>query len=241
MSRKFYAYFLGTLWVASSLLSLENRAAIAQRVEASINEDSLTTRGGLGWDGPNLPYSKLVEIKDSLVGSQVGVVILDRHQDKGNNIDIFGGNAPKPGKKVFISLWGSKVEGCFAEIIFQTAPYNALSGEQIAPILLEVGVGEQIVRLVPPSNKQPSTWQVNYTYEVYENNARYKRSGIWYMGRQLFVVDAATASVLSQAPQKKATARVTFANGETAIFPIGVGTVKRWKEAYNFNPTCQAS
>jgi hypothetical protein len=44
--------------------------------------------------------------------------------------------------------------------------------------------------------------------------------------------------LLKNAPQKEIRMRLTFANGDTKIIPIGKGTVEKWSEAYGFNSAC---
>lgn len=236
MLTKITQILLSSLTLTSLFLSAT--VTFAQRIEGSIPEDDLNTRKGLPWNGRDYPYSQVLEIKDSLVNSTVGRVVIDRHQERAGKLDLFG-NPPVPGKLVFVSFWGSKIEGCFADLIIQYAPSDNLDASAIYPIKLDIGVGNKIVVLLP-QNVKSNVWQTDYTYETSSNGSRVTRSGTWYMARQLFIVDAGIAEGLSQSPSQNAKARITFANGDTLIFPIGAGTVSRWKEAYGFNPSCTA-
>ncbi|WP_207714060.1 hypothetical protein [Scytonema sp. UIC 10036] len=248
-------FLQSSLWAIALLPALLNTAtssAIAQQAEASIEEDLLNTVSGFKWGGvKGWSYSKVVEIKDGLVGTVVGKVVLDRHGDEkvsvgevNNVLDIplnfikrpFA--SPLPGRWVVVSLWGSKIDGCFSELIFQIAPSGNTTSEAIAPALvpkvLELGVNNQIIELVPQPTTKERSFSQNYTYT--EN--KIERSSTWYMARNLFRIDSNIANILSNASGKEIRARITFANGESFIFPIGEKTVKRWKDAYSFNPSC---
>jgi len=237
MLNKVTKIFLGSLTLTSLLL--ETNFTVAQGIEGSVSEDDLNTVNGVPWNGKNYAYSKVLDIKDSLVNTPVGRIVLDRHSQGGT--DLFG-SSPRPGRTVYISGWGSKIEGCFAELIIQYAPKDNFDPSGIAPTVIEIGAGDKIVRLLP-QNRPAKIWTTNYTYEESTfdgtRTVSVTKNGTWYMGRQLFIVDAEQAEILSQTPNKKTNARITFNNGNTLIFPIGAGTVSRWKQAYGFNPTCQ--
>jgi hypothetical protein len=220
------------------LLSVNFNSAIAQETsEASLAEDDLGTKSGVSWGGGDWPYSKTVEIKDSLVNAPVGKVVLDKH-----GIDDSSGSwlykepfsSPEPGKSVFISLWGSKIEGCFTELIVQIAPKQQMAPESIVPKLIELGINGQIVQITPQKTGA-KIGSFNYTYT--ENNRNY--SATWYMSRHLFKMDGTIANILASAPSEEVKARVTFVNDDTTVIPIGKGTVERWKSAYSFNPSCK--
>jgi hypothetical protein len=204
--------------------------AKAQNIEGKITEDELNTRSGLPWSGGTFPWSKVVEIQDSLVNSPVGRIVIDKHTEGVSFI-----NFPlRPGQIVFITFWGSKIEGCYVELIYQIAPWNRMNQKMITPEFLEIGVKDQIVKLIPQEVK-PHFYSFNYSYKDGENTY----NAIWYMVRQLFVIDQATANVLMNAPNKEVKARIRFPDS-TEIFPIGRGTVQRWKDTYNFNPSCNS-
>lgn len=213
-------------------------------VEKTIAEDRLATQGGMPWGGDDLPYSQVVEIQDGLIDAPVGRVVLDRHGEEAEDVDLdnlIGSlfndvfSAPRPGSAVFISLWGSKVEGCFAELIVQVAPDQQIDPQNLIATSMEVGVNGQIIRLLPQET-DPKVGSFNYTYLSNEQQL----NGIWYMSRQLFVVDETIANILRSAPEEEIKARINLANNSSILFPIGKKTVERWKHTYGFNPACKS-
>lgn len=224
-------------------LILHNVAEFRVLAESSTDEDKLDTVNGLSWAGRGLPFSKLVNINDSLIGSPVGKIVIDRHgEDTLGTIFKNPFASPSPGRFIVVSFWGSKVEGCFVKVILQSAPVNGQSDlQELVPSLLEIGAGEQIVQLTPNSAAQVRTFRNDYTYEKYENNSKIQYSSTWYMAENLFSVNADAANLLRNTPPGKVRARLTFANGNSKIFPIGGGTTKRWQETYGFNPSCRSS
>jgi hypothetical protein len=229
-------------------LWIESKVAIAQKKEAAIYEDNLNTADGLRWSGPKLPYRKTVDIRDSLVDTPLGKVTADRHGSSPSVpgvtptiVDLIGGTFtnPIPGRSAFISLWGSKIEGCFVEMIIQVAPTsNTIDAESIVPKLLELGVGSQLLELPPQSTVQPKILSQNYQYSNLVGGVRQVFSATWYMTRNVFVVDSTIAKILSNAPAADARARLTFLNGQKVLIPIKKETVSSWKTAYAFNPSC---
>jgi hypothetical protein len=256
-SRKFsFALALGTiLWhilVAGAIANEEKSEPEPKPEEASIAEDDISTRKGISWGGGNFTYSQTLTIKDSLVSTPVGMVILDKHgidDSKGSSGDslessLLGAlipiqspfSAPEPGKSVFITLWGSKIEGCFVEAIVQVAPDREIVAKSIAPTMLELGVNNQIIQLVPQKNAKPKVGSFAYKYTTNKQ----KRNAKWYMARQIFAIDAGTAKLLSNAPAQEVKARLGFGDDDSIVVPIGKGTVQGWKKAYSFNPACSA-
>lgn len=215
-------------------------AALADDDNA-IYEDNLTTTQGLQWGGKKLPFKKTVDIRESLVNTPLGKVTADRHIF-GKDLDgsIFGRSSrPAPGRSAFISLWGSKIEGCFVEMIIQHAPAEGKADPTaIVPKLLEVGIGSQLVELPPQSEAQPKIFSQDYSYTSFFG--KNKTSGTWYMTRNIFLVDAGIAKILSQAPDKDTRARLTLSNGNKVLIPIHKKTVKSWKTAYSYNPACKS-
>lgn len=213
------------------------KGIVAQSIEATIAEDDLVTLEGLPWGGKQWPYSQTVEIQESLVASPVGRVVLDRHGiDRSDSSFLFKRpfSSIEPGKSVFISLWGSKIEGCFAEMIIQVAPKQSISPDKIVPSLLELGIGNQILQLKPQQSSSVQSYQYTYTKDQRQYNAT------WYMVRQLFVIDSNIAKVLSDAKPQTIKARLNFGNN-SLIISLGEETTKRWKYTYGFNPACQPS
>lgn len=219
--------------------SLTTDVALAGKDDA-IYEDNLTTTQGLQWGGKKLPFKKTVDIRESLVDTPLGKVTADRHI-VGNDLDgsIFGrSRKPAPGRSAFISLWGSKIEGCFVEMIIQHAPAQGrVDPTAIVPTLLELGIGSQLVELPPQSASQPKVFSQDYSYTSFFGNKT--TSGTWYMTRNIFVVDSGIASLLAQAPIKETRARLTLSNGNKVLIPINKKTVSSWKTAYSYNPACK--
>jgi hypothetical protein len=231
--------WLGCLGLYS--LWLDNRSAIAQKNETAIYEDNLNTADGLKWSGPKLPYRRTVDIRDSLVETPLGKVAADRHGVGAsiNLADMIGGtySHPVPGRSVYISLWGSKIEGCFVEMVVQVAPNsNTLDMNTIVPKLLEIGIGGQLLELPPQSATQPKVLSQNYKY--YGADLKTEYTGTWYMTRNVFVVDSTIAKILTSAPVADARARLTLLDGQKVLIPIKKETVSSWKTAYAFNPAC---
>lgn len=230
-------------FLASALFNLGifSTIATAQEVEGAIAEDSLEFAEGTTWGGDDFPYSKVVEIKDALVDSPVGRVVLDRHGVGGKTVLGIRSapfTSPMPGGEVYISLWGSKIEGCFVQLIVQRAPMQQPTKESMAPKFLELGIGGRILQLTT-QNVPPEFFTGNYVYPIYTSSGTTRQgSGIWYMSRQLFSVDSTAASILSSAPADNIKARITYADRSSTILPIGKKTVERWQNAYSFNPSC---
>lgn len=236
---------LAQVFMLSSLLAggwFEDRVR-SPKNEAAIYEDDLNTADGLRWAGPKLPYRKTVDIKDSLVGVPLGKVAADRH-GIGSSVSLFDLVAgtfahPVPGRAVYISLWGSKIEGCFVEIVVQLAPNNNnLEKADMVPTLLELGIGSQLLELPPQTNAEPKLLAADYRY--FAANLEDEATGTWYMTRNTFVVDSSIAQILSNAPASEVRARLTMLNGQKILIPINKKTVASWKTAYAFNPSCQS-
>ncbi|NEP02334.1 MAG: hypothetical protein F6K58_27530 [Symploca sp. SIO2E9] len=228
-----------TATLTATLASLSVGGASAQPAEVSINEDALNTASGVRWGGKGWPFSEVVDIKDSLVGASVGRVVLDRYgSDKSEYSSIFRAPfaSPLPKRLVIISLWGSKIEGCFVELLVQYAPPTEFNPESIVPVSLEMGVAGRIVSLTPQSNKTGRYYTQAYSYKDGEQQI----SANWHMGRQIFSVDAVVATALKKAPQEQIRARITFTNGESVLYLIGKETISRWQNVYSANPTCTA-
>jgi hypothetical protein len=223
--------------------------------EGSIVEDDLDTVEGMRWGGNRgWRYSRILEITDGLTDTVVGRVVLDRH---GIDHSTAGGlvgeiirnpfSHPEPNVWITVSIWGSQVEGCYVALVFQYAPPEEIDPESIVPTQLEIGLGEQILTLVPQTGVPARYYYGDYSYQDTEGGIlgyggrTVERSGRLYMGRHVFGVDSTAASLLSNAPEQEARTRITFSNGDSQIVPIGVETVKRWRDAYAFNPYCASA
>ena len=259
MLKKFLQSGFLVMVLALTLANLAAGVAVAQKAsEASMNEDDLDTVNGLPWGAKGWPFSKVTDVKDSLVGTVLGRVVIDRHGVDPSrlirNDNLVGAvlgrlirapfSGPMPDRIVYISLWGSNSRGCFAELITHYATVYGENDEAdtqaIVPKQLELGVNGQIVELSPQSGTAEKRFSQNYTYTTYENGTELEHSGTWYMARNLFRIDSSIASILSSAPPKEVRARITLTNDESIVLPIGEKTVKRWKDAYSFNPHCKS-
>jgi hypothetical protein len=229
--------------LALSIGILSITSAAAKEKKSAVFEDELNSGGGVAWGGPSLPYRKAVDIKDSLVETPVGKIAADRH-GMGSSMGslLFGPYSfPDPGRMVFISLWGSKIEGCFAEMIVQIAPPNGIDFDvkALIPTKLELGVGGQQIELTPQSSTAPVIQDHPYTHTVTRNGQSVEIPATWYMTRNLFAIDAEIANILRSASVKESRMRLSLSNGEKLLIPIRKETVEAWKTAYSFNPTCQ--
>ena len=154
-----------------------------------------------------------------------------------------------PGNLIIVSMWSSKLEGCAAELVVQHTLPTGEEGNKIVPVKLDIGIGDSLISLTPQQNATPTVSQRNYTYS--ENTGLLPpilgggrtRRGTLYASRNVFIVDATVASLLSNAPEKEVRARVSFADAgfprKWRVFPIGVETVKRWRSVFGFNSTCR--
>lgn len=202
------------------------------------NEDDLDTVNNFYWAGQGWPFNETVNIKDSLVGSHVGRVVLDRHgEESGWLTNPFAG--PYPGRYVIVSMWGSKVEGCFVKMIVQSSPVSGQADIQgLVPVKLQIGLGQKILKLTPSSTTEARNYTGKYQYTEYQNDIKYERSSTWYGAENLFAVDDYAANLLRNAPDGNIKIRITFANGDTKVFPVGKDNVKKWEKTFGFNPTC---
>jgi hypothetical protein len=250
-SKCIYISLFTSILLLSGLVSVLTPTAIAQRNftdqedqddKSSRPEDALNASTMLPWRAGNLPENRSFEIRESLVNTVVGRVVMSRqtlpsgaNQNQLIKVPIFF-LEPLPGSYSLIALWGSKIEGCFVEVIVQHAPMgDAANLPDLVPTLLEVGIGDQIVRL-PPQAVTPKVFQSQYKYRVSQYQSENRT---WYMTRNLFQIDAAIAGVLSNAPAKSTRARITLSNRETKLVEINPKVVAAWKEVFSFNPNCK--
>jgi hypothetical protein len=243
--KKLSIVFGSTLLLSSFFSASLFDARVLAAEEGSICEDDLTTTRGLRWGGKNLPLKKVVDIRECLVGTQLGRVTADRHGSNTNKVqlnEIFAGPQPYPGERNFISLWGSKIEGCFVEMIVQYAPPNGtVEATTIVPTTLQLGLGSQLIELPLQTSVQPKLFQQDYVYSgtnSFGNSQDF--SSTWYMSRTSFVIDSQILELLRSAPTGEVRARLTFVDNETQLLKISPETVKSWNAAFGFNPTCQS-
>ena len=235
-------------WITLSLAVLLSAQlatpALAKKKDRSICEDDLTTSSGLRWGGSKkLPFKRVVDIRECLVGTPLGKVTAGRHgKSKAIQVsEIFGGRQPYPGEQYFISLWGSKIEGCFVEMIVQDAPADGqVKVEKIVPKQLELGIGGQLIQLPAQLSDATKMLSADYTYTRYVSGANREYSSTWYMTRNIFVIDGQILGLLRNAPDGEVKARLTFADNSTQLLKISQQTVKSWDAAFGFNPTCES-
>jgi hypothetical protein len=236
---------LTALLVSGLTLSLDHQVLAS----VELSEDKLNTEKSLKWGGEGLPFNELVTVRDSLVNSVVGKLVIDRHGEDNSteeNTGILSGlfNAltvrapfagPNPGRMTIVTLWGSKEEGCFVKAMIHNAP-KGNSSVALVPVKMEVGVGSQVVKLSPASKSVPKTANGTYTYTV----DKIERTGQVYFTENTFAVNAKVADLLRNAPAGDAKIRLTFDNGDTKVFAVGQKNVAQWRDSYGYNATCQA-
>jgi hypothetical protein len=238
---------VSALIVSGLTLSLSHKALAS----VDLSEDKLNTEEGLKWGGEGLPFNDVVTLRDSLVNSVVGKVVIDRHgEDKGSEgiLSIFGIKTPfagpNPGRLTIVTLWGSKEEGCFVKAIVHNAPKSDGGDPKgFVPVKMEVGVGDRVVKLTPAPKSAPKTANSTYTYtKEYTNNYKdeVKAEAPLYFAENTFAVNGKVADLFRNAPKGDAKIRLTFANGDTKIFPVGQNNVARWRDSYDYNSSCQS-
>jgi hypothetical protein len=215
-------------------------------------EDKLNTDKSLSWGGQGLPFNDVVTVRDALVNSIVGKLVIDRHgeDNKDQQTGVLGGlfNAmtirdpfagPNPGRLTIVTLWGSKEEGCFVKAMVHNAPKNTSeNARNFVPMQMEVGVGDRVIKLTPATKSVPKTASGTYKYTLTNKS---EVTAPYYFAENTFAINGKVADILRNAPAGEAKVRVTFANGDTKVFPIGAPNVARWRDAYGYNPNCKAN
>jgi hypothetical protein len=223
--------------LSSLLLSTTWFAAIpAARAEDTIDEDSLNLQKGLKWAGDGLAFDRVLTIKDTLVNSPVGKIVISRHGHDSAPLFQLPFNGPRPGRITMLALWGAKIEGCFVRAIIHNA--GVIKGDSIrslVPVRLEMGVNGQIVKL-SPNNASPRGGVFDYQYE--DNGTR---SANYSVTDTTFAVNKKVADLMAVARNEPVKVRVTFQNDDTQIFDLGTSSITKWKEAYSFNPSCKGN
>lgn len=246
MLKKIWRPTIIAILLALNTLNVTTNVALAQKAsEASIDEDDLNTVQGLSWAASGFPFSKVTDVKDTLAGTVIGKIVIDRHgvdHSYGSGIISAPFDGPDADKLIYVSLWGSKIEGCYAEFLIQYSTVAGKGDEEVSraivPKKLQIGVNGQIIELEPQPGTQPRRFKRDYTYYIYRDNVKYIGRGTWYAARNLFAINSNVASLLGNAPQGKVKVRITLSNDETVVYSIGEKTVARWKYAYGFNPYC---
>ncbi len=226
----FTAYLLSLV-----LINLLPREASAQIVEESIKRDELNFSQDLPWGIKKWPYSKVIDVVD--LGETVyGRTVIDRYgKDESGGFITQPFSRTKPGKFVFVSLWGSNFDGCYVETVVQIAPKNDIKAEATLPTLLEFSVGGRVFRLpVKETNPKIVTYRYNY---LDEDNT--PQQALWYANSRIFPVDSDQANGLMNAPIKDVEARMHFGENKSIPFTIGADTVERWQDIYTFNSSCE--
>ncbi len=238
---------LGT--IVCSGLTLTHNPQVLAGVELS--EDKLNTEKSLNWGGEGLPFNDVVTVRDSLVNSIVGKLVIDRHGEDNSTEESTGVlsglfNAltvrapfagPRPGRTTIVTLWGSKEEGCFVKAFVHNAPKKtSTTAANLVPTKMEVGVGTQVIKLSPVAKGTPRVADGSYTY----TDDKVERTAPYSFTENTFAVNAKVADLLRNAPVGDAKVRLTFANGDTKVFSIGKKNVSQWRDSYGYNSTCQA-
>jgi hypothetical protein len=237
-------FALATVVISALTLSLSHQAL----AKTEVTEDQLNTEKSLKWGGEGLPFNEVVTVRDALVNSVVGKLVIDRHgEDIGtsDNSGMLSGlfNAmtirapfagPRPGRMTIVTLWGSKEEGCFVKAMIHDAPRSGTTN--FVPVRMEVGIGTQVIKLTPVAKSTPSTASGSYTY----NDGQVDRSGNVFFSANTFAVNAKVADLLRNAPAGDAKVRITSQSGDTKVFSIGAKNVAQWRDSYGYNANCQA-
>jgi hypothetical protein len=233
-----------TLMALPALLAQPSALAQSKKDPPKVLEDQLNPEN-MNWAGEGLPLNKVANIVDTLTSQPVGTVIIDRNavttsaQGAPLTPNLLGSSVPEPGLGIAVSVWGSKIEGCFVEVYLQLAPANGRIDQQsLTPTLLEMGVNGQVIQLPARTNATPKFSNKAYTY--YGPGMAMYRS-IWYGNRTLFSIDATIVNILINAPAVETRARLTLATGETVLIRLDKRIAGGWKEAFAFNPTCRST
>jgi hypothetical protein len=249
-----------SIFLITGLILSSTHQVLAKNESAKgeISEEQLDTEKALGWGGEGLPFDASLTIRDPLVNSIVGKVTIDRHgEDDSSRSDrgllgLFDVRAPFagpfPGRLTVVTFWGSKEEGCFVKASIHNAPKGkSKDAPGLVPVKMEVGIGPQVVKLTPAAKSVPKTASSEYKYTVPADNnnsntySTVEKLAMLYFTENTFAINAKSADLLRNAPKGNAKVRLTFANGNTKIFPISEKNVARWKDAYSYNPNCTAA
>jgi hypothetical protein len=238
----------------SAIICLGSILSLSHQVLANVelSEDKLNTEKSLRWGGEGLPFNELVTIRDALVNSVVGKVVIDRHgEDNGtsestgmlsglfNALTVrapFAG--PNPGRLTIVTLWGSKEEGCFVKALIHNAPKGGGGdrSQSSVPVKMEIGIGDRAIKLSPVAKSVPKMASGSYTYT--EN--KIERTAQFYFAENTFAINAKVADLLRNAPAGDARVRLTFGNGDTKVFAIGAKNIAQFRDSYGYNPSCTA-
>jgi hypothetical protein len=243
--------FWQSVSVSAAIVTLLT-VSLSHQVLASVelSEDKLNTERSLKWGGEGLPFNDLVTVRDPLVNSIVGKLVIDRHGEDNSTEEstgLLGGlfNAltirspfagPRPGRMTIVTLWGSKEEGCFVKAFVHNSPKGREEEPaNLVPVKMEIGLGTQVVKLTPIAKSVPKTATGSYSY----TDGKDEKTASQYFTENTFAVNAKVADLLRNAPTGDARVRLTFANGDSKLFPIGQKNVAQWRDSYGYNPTCQ--
>ncbi|MDX2097360.1 MAG: hypothetical protein SFW36_06250 [Leptolyngbyaceae cyanobacterium bins.59] len=236
------------LWALAALpLTPLMPKAIAQT--PLLQQDYLDTVDGKPWGAPSWPYNTVVGI-EMFGGGMVGRAVLDR-DGQVEPIDGYFIKNPlgqiKPVSTVVITAWSSKTDGCYMDMLVQYAPSPSL-GEisldtalpYLVPRDVQIAVGYQQVLTLVPQKLEGRSWIAGpYRYEYYHTGQKQNYRALWYMARSVYTVKPEQAAMLSSAKPGNVRARITFTKGSAYQYDIGEGTVTRWKEVFNYNPSCR--
>lgn len=226
-----------------------NSPTLAQPAEVRMSGDDINTVFGLPWAANDWPFSQVIEVqRNSIDPTLVGRIIFDRHGLDTNPLIQAPFAAPRPGRVVLISAWGSSDAGCYAELVIQSAVEGNQPGSSInIPTQIDMNVGGQVITLQAQADSAQYSNARSFQYsETVWNDARDEyvsvdRSGVWYTARHLFRISEQAASVLSSAPNANVPIRVTLSNRQPFTYEIGSGTAQRWRSVFSHNPSCAGS
>ena len=226
------------LWTASaSLFFLQSflLQAQAQIIEETVRRDDLKVNSSLPWGIKNWSYGEVIEITD-LGDSVYGRVVIDRYgKDESGSVVDRPFSSTKPGKFVFVSMWGSNLDGCQLETIVQIAPKRAIDPRLTLPTMVEFIVNGERFQL-PHKASNPKI--ISYKYN-YLNGSNGQEQALWHMNHRIFPIDSSQAAKLSAAPIENIDARMHFGDSKSIPFNIGKDTVERWQDIYSFNSDCR--
>ena len=239
---------LGGILLTAMITTLFTVQSAKAESYPTMSEDDLNLTRGVAWAAKGFRYNEAVDVIDGLTDKVLGRFVPDRHGIQGGIISNPFGSI-LPGTTIFISLWGvtltgDRPPGCYVEYFVQHAPLNGQANlDAMVPKSLEIRIGSRVIELEPFRDATKTRRAFNYEYIVtdYDTNRRYRYESTWYMTRNLFRLTSSDVRMLLNAPEGEVRTRLTIANSERIIVPIGGGTVAKWKESFKLDPNCGES
>ena len=217
------------------LVSAVPDSATAQVIEAEVKKDELKVDSSLPWGIKKWSYGKVIEVRD-LGDSIYGRVVIDRYgKDESGGVVKEPFSRNKPGKFIFVSMWGSNLDGCQVETVVQIAPKSSIDPRLTLPTLIEFVVNGERFQL-PHKASNPKI--ISYKYNYLDGNNG-EQQALWHMNHRIFPISSLQAEKLRAAPIEDIDARMHFGDSKSIPFTIGVDTVERWQDIYSFNSGCE--